>query len=337
MPPQPLSRQAGIVSTRQPRPHCCDRMSASSTNPDQPDEPESGAPPACVLSFNACDPTGAGGLAADISTMASAGAHALPVMTGAYVCDTREVQDFHELSDDAIGEQARAVLEDMPVQMFKVGFAGSPEALGVIAGIASDYADVPVIAYMPNLAWWDELRIEAYLSAFEELLLPQTTVLCGNHSTLWRWLLPDWESDRPPSARDIARATAEYGVSYVLVTGIATADQHIENVLASAETVLETRRIERFEASFSGAGDTLSAALAALLASGEDLKSATAEALDYLDHCLHAGFRPGMGRVVPDRLFWAQSPDEDEASDDDPDHAAGDTPEIDNPFNDTRH
>jgi hydroxymethylpyrimidine/phosphomethylpyrimidine kinase len=57
---------------------------------------------------------------------------------------------------------------------------------------------------------------------------------------------------------------------------------------------------------FSGAGDTLSAALAALIASGTELAGAATEALAYLDRCLDAGFRPGMGNVVPDRLFWAQ-------------------------------
>jgi hydroxymethylpyrimidine/phosphomethylpyrimidine kinase len=57
---------------------------------------------------------------------------------------------------------------------------------------------------------------------------------------------------------------------------------------------------------FSGAGDTLSAALAALVASGSDLAAAATEALGYLDRCLDGGFRPGMGNVIPDRLFWAQ-------------------------------
>ena len=48
------------------------------------------------------------------------------------------------------------------------------------------------------------MQIDLYLDAFQELVLPQTTVLVGNHSTLWRWLLPDWDAERNPSARDIA-------------------------------------------------------------------------------------------------------------------------------------
>ena len=64
---------------------------------------------------------------------------------------------------------------------------------------------------MPNLSWWTDEQIDEYLDAFRELLLPQTSVLVGNHSTLWRWLLPDWKSDRNPTARDIARAASEMG------------------------------------------------------------------------------------------------------------------------------
>ena len=93
---------------------------------------------------------------------------------------------------------------------------------------------------MPNLSWWQDGLIDQYLDAFRELMLPQTTVLVGNHSTLWRWLLPDWNSDRNPGARDIAAAAAEMGVPYTLVTGIPLPEQFIENTLASPESVLSS-------------------------------------------------------------------------------------------------
>ena len=290
----------------------------------------------CVMVFNANDPSGAGGLSADLTAMSSASAHVLAVVTGAYVRDTSEVHDHIAFDEEAVTDQARCALEDITVQAFKVGFVGTPENLSAIAEITSDYAEAPVIAYMPDLSWWDELAIETYLDACAELLLPQTTVLVGNHSTLARWLLPEWEGDRPPGPRDVARAAAVHGVPYVLVTGINAADQHLESHLASPDTVLATARYERFEATFSGAGDTLSAALCALLAGGSDLQTACAEALTYLDQCLDAGFQPGMGHALPDRLFWAH----DDASADD--ESAGDSPDSaldagDFPLDTTRH
>ena len=284
--------------------------------------------------FNASDPSGAGGLAADVTAIASVGAHALPVVTGAYARDTAEIFDHFSLDEEAVAEQARALLEDVPVQVFKVGFVGSPEAISTIAEIAADYADVPVVAYMPSLSWWNEVQIDLYQDAFRELMLPQTTLLVGNHSTLWRWLLPDWGGGRSPSARDIAKAAAEVGVPYTLVTGMPLPDQYVDNVLATPEAVVSSEKYERFDAVFAGAGDTLSATLAALLASGTDLAAATSEALGYLDGCLDGGFRPGMGNVVPDRLFWAQAETE---SDELTEEEAQALHVFDMPAHDTKH
>lgn len=298
------------------------------TKPSASESEEQG--PVCVMVFNASDPSGAGGLAADVTAIASVGAHPLPVVTGAYVRDTGEVFDHFALDEDAVAEQARTILEDVPVQVIKVGFAGSPETLSTIAEIAADYPDVPVVSYMPALSWWDEGLADLYEDAFRELLLPQTTVLVGNHSTLWRWLLPEWNSERSPSARELAKAAADMGVPYTLVTGVPLPDQFVENVLATPQAVLASEKFERFDAVFSGAGDTLSAALAALVAGGSDLAAAAVEALAYLDRCLDGGFRPGMGNVVPDRLFWAQ-PDAGEDED------AGTEPAFDLPPHDTKH
>jgi len=286
-------------------------LSGAPGHDDQPAESSQAVPPS-VLVFNASDPSGAGGLAGDALTSASVGAHMQPVVTGTYVRDSAEIFDHIPFDEEAVAEQARAILEDVPVQLIKIGFAGTPENLAQIAQTTSDYPELPVVAYMPNLSWWDEDRIDAYLDAFRELVLPQATVLVGNHSTLRRWLLPDWNGERGPSARDIAMAAGELGVPYTLVTGVVLPEQHIDNVLASPQAVLASEKYERLEAVFSGAGDTLSAALAALLACGTDLVAATSEALSYMDRCLDAGFRPGMGHVLPDRLFWAQAETDEE-------------------------
>ena len=287
-------------------------------------------PSACVVVFNANDPSGAGGLSADITAIASVGAHALVVTTGAYARDTAEIRDHFPMDDEAVTEQARTILEDIAAQAFKVGFVGNPENLSAVAALASDYSDIPVITYMPDLSWWSEDQIDIYQDACNELLLPLTTVLVGNHSTLCRWLLPDWCNPQNPTARDIAQAASEFGVSYTLVTGIPLPDQFIDNTLCSPEAILCSVQFERFDAMFCGAGDTLSATLTALSASGSELTEAVTEALSYLDRCLESGFRPGMGNVLPDRFFWAHPEDED-----DDDAPSESTFEI--PANETRH
>ena len=93
---------------------------------------------------------------------------------------------------------------------------------------------------------------------------------------------------------------------------VAGAEQFIDNVLASPQGAVTGEKFERFDVAFVGAGDTLAASLAALLASGQELHAAVGEALAFLDQALDAGFRPGMGNVIPDRFFWALAPEDDE-------------------------
>jgi hydroxymethylpyrimidine/phosphomethylpyrimidine kinase len=99
-------------------------------------------------------------------------------------------------------------------------------------------------------------------------------------------------------------------------------EQHLENQLATPQGILVSVSFERFEGVFIGAGETLSAALCGLLALGSDLETAVSEALGYLDQALAHGFRPGMGHVLPDRLFWAQSDATDDEEDAEPEPAS---------------
>jgi hydroxymethylpyrimidine/phosphomethylpyrimidine kinase len=292
---------------------------STESNPADPGEDPSQDPPApaCVMSFNASDPSGAGGLAGDVSTIAAMGAHALPIVTSIVMRDTAEVFDHHTIDADVIAEQARSILEDVTISAWKVGFLGTAEGVSAVAEILSDYQDVPLVAYMSNLSWVEEEEQQAYLDAFRELVLPQTEVLVGSHQTLTDFLLPDWDNERPASPRELAVAAAEHGTRFVLVTSVVLPSskgqeqQFLDNVLASPQGAITGEKFERFEAAFVGAGDTLSAALAALLASGAELHAAVGEALTFLDQSLDAGFRPGMGNVVPDRFFWALPPAEE--------------------------
>ena len=275
------------------------------------DVPQDAPAPACVMTFNASDPSGAGGLAGDVVTIAAMGAHALPVVTAVVLRDTAEVFDHSAIDADVVVEQARSILEDVTIAAWKVGFLGSAEGVAAVAEVLSDYPDVPLVAYMPNLSWVEEDDQQAYLDSFRELVLPQAEVLVGSHQTLTNFLLPEWSSDRPASPRELAVAASQHGTRFVLVTSVPLPDQFLDNVLASPQGAITGEKFERFEVSFVGAGDTLSAALAALLAAGSELHTAVGESLAFLDQALDAGFRPGMGNVIPDRFFWALPPGEE--------------------------
>ena len=141
-------------------------MTTSPTTTDTPVEaPQDAAAPACVMSFNASDPSGAGGLAGDIATISAMGAHALPIVTAVVLRDTAEVFSHTPLDADTVVEQARSILEDVTIAAWKVGFLGSAEGVSAVAEVLSDYPDVPLVAYMPNLSWLEEDDQQALAAA----------------------------------------------------------------------------------------------------------------------------------------------------------------------------
>jgi hydroxymethylpyrimidine/phosphomethylpyrimidine kinase len=274
---------------------------------------EEDAAPPCVLCFNAAEPTGAAGTGADIAAAVAMGAHPLPITTALLIRDTAEVFDQHLIDSDVVVEQARSVLEDITTHAMKVGFLGSAEVVSAVAEVLSDYPELPLVTHVTVTPWLDDEQQSSYHDALRELVLPQTTVLVGNHQALTEFLLPDWEGGRPASPRELAVEANKLGAAHVLVTGMQLPNNFVDNVLAGPQGPITGEKFERFEAGFVGAGDTLSAALAALLACGVELHEAVGEALAFLDQSLDAGFQPGMGLVVPDRFFWALPNDEEGA------------------------
>jgi len=269
-----------------------------------PTEPESGFPP-IVLTFAASDPSGGAGMQADLLTLASMGCHPLSVITALTVQDTAGVEGVLPIDADWVADQARCLLEDMPVDAFKIGVLGSVENIAAIAEIVSDYPDVPLILD-PVLASGrgDELATEEMTHALRELLLPQTTIVTPNSLEVRR--LAESEDDEELSIEACAMRLIEAGCEYVLVTGTHENTPQVVNTLYSKSGVVRTDTWPRLAGTYHGSGCTLASAIAAMLANGLDLTDAVREAQDYTWHTLQKAYRPGMGQHLPDRLFWAR-------------------------------
>src|SRR5438045_6861359 len=129
-----------------------------------------------VLTFAASDPTSGAGLQADLLALASMGCYPLSVVTALTVQDTAGVESFLAIDPDWVADQARCVLEDMPVAAFKVGMLGSTEIVTIVAEVVSDYPDVPlVLDPVLSSGRGDEFAGEDMVSAMRERLGPQGT------------------------------------------------------------------------------------------------------------------------------------------------------------------
>ena len=233
------------------------------------------------------------------------GTHPLSVVTAITVQDTLGVEGLQALDAEWVADQARCLLEDMPVDAFKIGVLGSVENIAAIAEIISDYPDVPLVLD-PVLASGrgDELATEEMAHAMRELLLPHTTILTPNSIEARR--LSETSDDDDTSLASCAARLIELGASHVLITGTHEATPEVVNTLYSKKGLVRTDSWARLPGSYHGSGCTLSSAIAAMLANGLELPEAVREAQEYTWQALKKAYRPGMGQFLPDRLFWAR-------------------------------
>ncbi|MEP7155181.1 MAG: hydroxymethylpyrimidine/phosphomethylpyrimidine kinase [Betaproteobacteria bacterium] len=262
------------------------------------------SPPA-VLSFAATDPSSGAGMQADVLTLASMGCHPLSVITAITVQDTSGVEDIFPIDSDWVADQARSILEDVPIAAFKIGVLGSVENVSVIAEIVSDYPEIPLILD-PVLASarGDEFAGDETLAAIRELLIPQCTIITPNTPELRRLTLDEDEDEQRIEL--LAMRLVELGAEFVLVTGTHESTPDVINTLFCDKGLLRSDTWFRLPGSYHGSGCTLASAIAATIARGLDISEAVREAQDYTWQSLKYGFRPGMGQYVPDRLFWAR-------------------------------
>jgi len=259
------------------------------------------------------DPTGGAGMQADLLTLSSLGCHPVSVITAITIQDSVGVEDIMPLDPEWVIDQARCILEDMPIAAFKIGLLGSTEIIAGIAEVLSDYPDIPLILD-PVLASGrgDELANEEMISAMRELIVPQSTIITPNSIEVRR--LTDDDSDDEPTLDTCAQRLLEAGCEYVLITGTHENTPQVLNKLYQGEGLIRTDTWQRLPGSYHGSGCTLASAIAAMLARGLDMVDAVREGQEFTWQTLNSAFRLGMGQQIPDRLFWARDEEDEQES-----------------------
>ncbi len=262
--------------------------------------PAAGQVPA-VLCFSGLDPSGGAGIQADIEALASHGCHACPVITATTVQDSRQVYSLYPGNADLAAEQARRVLEDMPVAAIKVGLIGSVPMAEAIAALAREHPAVPLVVD-PVLASGagDPLADAPLRQAVRDHLCPLTTVLTPNSEEA-RAMAPGAET-----LDDCARELLSRGCEFVLVTGTHEPGEQVINRFYGQGQHLEDFPWPRLPQVYHGSGCTLAASIAGLLAQGRDPMAAVHGAQEYTHQTLLAAYRAGHGQWFPNRLFWAR-------------------------------
>ena len=252
-----------------------------------------------VMCFSGLDSTGGAGIQADIESLFSAGCHCLPVITAITVQNTQNASNITPTDPSLIVQQARAVLEDIPVQCFKIGLPGSVATIEVLHTLLHDYPDVPVVLDpIIRAGGGFEFGSSDIVDALRTLLLPLTTVLTPNIEEIMQ-LAPTADS-----VEACANEILETGCCHVLLTGSHAPTKEVVNKFFSPHEELTLFTWPRLEHDYHGSGCTLAASLSGYLAHGLPLREAVQQAQRFTWEALSHGSRIGLGQHLPNRSAW---------------------------------
>lgn len=251
------------------------------------------------LIFGPFDPSGASNLPADSVICARLGAHAGVVVTALHVQDTSRLESVQRLAPDLIDDQARCLLEDMPISAIKVGPQYDPETIAVLAQIAADYSTVPLVLHLgtpPSVPDLQDLDPEETIAAALELLAPQAQVVILDARLPGQWASQGLLS--APQADTPVAALQEIGVPYVLCTNDAlSVDLNGLSLYASGRAGQRwpwpAPRVRAADAE-----GLLATVLACRLAGGSDALRAIQQAAEITPTMLEHHFHPGMGQRI---------------------------------------
>lgn len=251
------------------------------------------------MCFSGLDPTGGAGIQADIETLFSIGCHCAPVVTALTVQNTQNVSSMVATEAVLLVQQARAVLEDIPIQCFKVGLLPNVECVEVLHTLFKDYADIPVVLDPITIAGGGyEFGGAEVIDAIRNLLLPLTTVLTPNTEEIKQFA---------PSADTVdacANELMDSGCQHILLTGTHAHTEAVENKFYSPHQSITLFNWPRLEHEYHGSGCTLAAAVAGYLAHEINLHDAISQAQRFTWEALSHGSRIGFGQHLPNRSYW---------------------------------
>lgn len=262
-----------------------------------------------ALTIAGTDPSGGAGIQADIKTMTANGVFATCAVTALVAQNTTGVKDIVECTPEFLAEELDCVFTDIFPDAVKTGMVSSIPLIQVIAAKLKEYGAKNLVVDPVMVATsGDRLISEDAVAALKEQLLPLATVLTPN--------IPEAEILSGMTITDTAgmeaaaKAISErYGCAVLCKGGHSLNDANDYLYRQGQGRWFPGRRIQN--PNTHGTGCTLSSAIAANLAKGQDLETAVATAKEYLSGALAAMLDLGHGSGPLDHAYSLRTHKED--------------------------
>ncbi|HMO05292.1 MAG TPA: bifunctional hydroxymethylpyrimidine kinase/phosphomethylpyrimidine kinase [Kiritimatiellia bacterium] len=254
-----------------------------------------------VLTIAGSDSGGGAGVQADLKTFAALGVYGMSAITAITAQNTRGVEGVWPLPPEWVRRQVDAVLDDIGADAIKIGMLGSAEVAMAVAEAIRRYPEIPVVVdpVMVSTSGAVLLTDDARAVLVDQIFpiawlvtpnLPEVEALTG--------MLVRSEGDR----RRAGEALLGLGCRAVLIKGGHAAGSEVDDWLFQAEaggvSMQDFGHCRVNTGNTHGTGCTLSAAIAAQLATGDSLVDAVGTGVRFVHEALSAGagFQIGGGR-----------------------------------------
>ncbi|WP_366655724.1 bifunctional hydroxymethylpyrimidine kinase/phosphomethylpyrimidine kinase [Fodinicurvata sp. EGI_FJ10296] len=253
-----------------------------------------------VLSIAGSDPSGGAGIQADLKAFSAHGAYGMAALTALTAQNTRGVTGVETVRPGFVADQIAAVFDDVRVDAVKIGMIASAEIADAVADILRRVCDAPIVLDPVMVAKGGaRLLAEDAIEAVRHRLMPLAFIVTPNVPELA--VLTD-NMPAPDRAALSAQAAAclHHGSRAILAKGGHLDEAASPDVLIMAgdgdgHAPVWFEGMRHLTSNTHGTGCTLSSAIAARLAQGDDVHAAVETAKCYIDRAIAGADRLSVG------------------------------------------
>ena len=249
-----------------------------------------------LLSIAGSDSGGGAGVQADLKTFAALGCFGTTAITALTAQNTTGVRAIHAVPLDMLADQIDAVVEDIGVDAVKIGMLHSAPTIETVAAALDRHHLRQVVLDPVMVATSGAALIDpSAIAALVRLMFPRAVLVTPNldEAAMLVGRALYTEADMAEAAQQLL----DMGAQAVLLKGGHLAGDTVADLLLQAGKPALWLRAPRIATpNTHGTGCTLSSAIAARLALGDDLPEAVLRARDFVRGALAAGACVRTGR-----------------------------------------
>ena len=248
-----------------------------------------------ALTIAGSDSSGGAGIQADLKTFAALGVYGASVITALTAQNTQGVSGIHQVPAEFVTAQIDAVFSDLTVGAVKIGMVAHPPVMdAIVAGLKRWSPKYVVLDPVMVATSGDRLLAAEAVDALRTKLIPLASVITPNLPEAAD-LLGEAVATDEAAVEQQGRRLLALGCKTVLIKGgHGQGNESIDYLIdASGVTALAAPRVATKNTH--GTGCSLSSAIAAELAKGEEMTTAVRNAKAWVSAAIAAADRFSVG------------------------------------------